>query len=37
MVDLEDGRTVLREWHLPDCRVVTESEETDPEALTDPL
>ena len=36
-VDLEEGHTVLREWHLPDCRVVTEWEETDPEVLTKPL
>ena len=36
-VDLEEGYTVLREWHLPTCRVVTEWEETDPEALTKPL
>ena len=34
--DLEEGHTVLREWHLPTCRVVTEWEETDPEALTNP-
>ena len=36
-VDLDEGHTVLREWHLPTCRVVTEWEETDPEALTKPL
>lgn len=32
-IDLEDGHTVLREWHLPTCSVVTEWEETDPDAL----
>ncbi len=36
-VDLDEGHTVLREWHLPTCRVVTEWEETDPEALTKPV
>lgn len=35
-VELEEGHTVLREWHLPTCRVVTEWEETDPETLTTP-
>ena len=36
-VDLEEGHTVLREWHLPTCRVVTDWEETDPEALKAPI
>ena len=36
-VDLDDGSTVLREWHLPQCSVVAEWEETDPEVLTMPL
>jgi hypothetical protein len=27
----------LREWHLPSCPVVTDWEETDPEALSQPL
>ena len=36
-VDLEENHTVLREWHLPTCRVVTEWEETDPEALKKPI
>lgn len=36
-VDLDDGHTVLREWHLPTCRVVTEWEETDPQALAKPI
>jgi len=36
-VDLAEGHTVLREWHLPTCRVVTDWEETDPEALTAPI
>lgn len=35
--DLEEGHTVLREWHLPTCRVVTEWEETDPEVLKGPI
>lgn len=36
-VDLDAGITVLREWHLPSCSVVTDWEETDPEALSQPL
>ncbi len=36
-VDLPAGETVLREWHLPTCPVVTEWEETDPEVLPHPI
>jgi len=36
-VDLKEGHTVLREWHLPTCSVVTDWEETDPEALKIPI
>ena len=33
----EAGEPILREWHQQGCTVVTEWEETDPEALSDSL